>query len=550
MKNRFTLALALCFISFSAWAQFASHVTLQHTYTKAQVDSILSAQGLPSGFITTQYGVKVYKVIYNTVDADSLPTTASGLMVVPVQTACEVPILSYQHNNVFQKNDVPSRYRNEWFIGLAAGSIGLITVMPDGLGLGSSPGFHPFLHLQSEATSVIDMIRAAREVVDTTGTSFNSQLFLAGIAEGGYASLAAHQYIQQYLGPDIQVTGTGVITGYSDLSGTLQNTILSPNTYTDQSFLPATFITYNNIYHYAANDSDIFVYPYDTLLPHLYNGNYETYQINQQMPAVPNQVLQQSIIDTLQNDPTNFFTQLLRKNDPFNWTPHSKVDFLFCTADEVIPYQHAAVAYSHFIANGSVTVDTLNVGATYTHNLCRQFSTLVAIQVVRQLIFQPLQGYTSATAVTSAISSDGSVATHDTLGNAPYTWHWSTGDSTATVSGLAPGTYYVTVTDQSHCTLTDSAVVSFATGINDLSMADIKVYPNPTQGQLVIDWRNINEKVELMELLDINGNVIETPMLRNTAITTIDLSPEAKGVYILHIRAQSGKELRRKIILL
>jgi hypothetical protein len=278
MKNRFTLALFLSFISFGAWAQFASHVTLQHTYSKAQVDSILSAQGLPSGIITTHYGVKVYKVVYNTVGADSLPTIASGLMVVPVQTDAEVPILSYQHNNVFQKNDVPSRYRNEWFIGLAAGSIGLITVMPDGLGLGSSPGFHPFLHLQSEATSVIDIIRAAREVVDTIGTSFNSQLFLAGIAEGGYASLAAHKYIQQYLGPGMQVTGTGVITGYSDLSGTLQNTIVSNNTYTDPSFLPATFLTYNNIYHYAANDSDIFVYPYDTLLPHLYNGNYENYR--------------------------------------------------------------------------------------------------------------------------------------------------------------------------------------------------------------------------------------------------------------------------------
>jgi hypothetical protein len=81
-------------------------------------------------------------------------------------------------------------------------------------------------------------------------------------------------------------------------------------------------------------------------------------------------------------------------------------------------------------------------------------------------------------------------------------------------------------------------------------MANINVYPNPTQGQLVIDCRNTSEKVVSMELMDINGNIIETQTMRDDGLTTIDISPEAKGVYILHVVTQSGKELRRKIILL
>ncbi|MCW3126777.1 MAG: esterase/lipase [Bacteroidetes bacterium] len=550
MKKCFTLALAVCFLTITSHAQFASQVIFQHYFTKAQVDSILVASGVPAGILTTVYDVKTYKVIYNTVDADSQAITATGLMVVPQHTPCDVPMLSYQHNNLFRKSNAPSQYHYEWFIGLASGSLGLITVLPDGLGLGTGPGSHPFLHLQTEATAVIDMLRAAKESVDTTGASYNKQLFLAGISEGAYASLAAHQYIQTYLDPQMHVTGTGAIAGYYDMSGTMVNMILSNSNYNDPSFLPALFMSYNKVYHYAAHDSDIFVSPYDTLLPVLYNGSKEGYQINPQLPGVANQVLQQKIIDTLQNDPNNFFTQLLRKNDAYNWTPTSPVHMFFCTADEIVPYQHSAVAVDHFIANGSVTADTLNVGATYDHNLCGQFSTLAAIQLIKTLIFQPIEAHTYTTAATSATALDGTASVRDTMGDPPYSWHWSNGDSTATITGLAAGTYVVTTTDQSHCSRTDSVVVTFTNGVNDLSLDNIGVYPNPTRDQIVVDCRNSTEKIASLEILDINGNIIDAPAIKNTTSTHIDLSSNAKGIYILHLHTQSGKDLRRKIVLL
>jgi hypothetical protein len=550
MKKSFILALSI-FMTIAAQAQFASQVTFEHSYTKGEIDSILHAQGLPQGVLTTIYDVRVYKVIYHTVGADSLPTTASGLMVVPQGTSCEVPILAYEHNNIFKKTDAPSFYHYEWFVGLAAASLGLITVMPDGLGLGSGPGTHPFLQLQSEATPVIDMIRAAKEVVDTTGASNNSQLFLAGIAEGGYSALAAHQYIQTYLGSEMHVTGTGSIAGYYDLSGTMVNMILSDSTYTDQSYLPALFLGYNKTYNYATADSDIFVYPYDSIVPPLYNGTKEAYQINAILPTVPKHILQPSIIDTLQNDPNNFFTNLLRKNDAFNWAPTSPVNLFFCTADEIVPAQNAAVAYTHFVANGSTMVDTFNVGATYDHALCGQFSTLSAIQIIKLLIFQPITASVIAGPTTSATSPNGTVMVTDSLGNPPYSIQWSTGDTTAIVTGLTAGTYYVTVTDQSHCTLIDSGVVvSQIAGINDLSLSDINVYPNPTQGQLIIDYHHITDKIESIELLDINGNTVDAPAVKTTTTTTLNLSANAKGVYTLRIRSQSGSELRRKVVLL
>ena len=52
--------------------------------------------------------------------------------------------------------------------------------MPDYIGMGDSPGFHPYVHAKSEATASIDMVRAAREYLSTTNFVDNNELFLTG----------------------------------------------------------------------------------------------------------------------------------------------------------------------------------------------------------------------------------------------------------------------------------------------------------------------------------------------------------------------------------
>ncbi|MDX6192160.1 SprB repeat-containing protein, partial [Flavobacterium sp. Fl-318] len=66
---------------------------------------------------------------------------------------------------------------------------------------------------------------------------------------------------------------------------------------------------------------------------------------------------------------------------------------------------------------------------------------------------------TKQNATTAQSCSNGSATVTATGGTAPYTYLWSNGGTTATITGLTNGAYSVTVTDTNGCTFTESVVV-------------------------------------------------------------------------------------------
>jgi hypothetical protein len=66
----------------------------------------------------------------------------------------------------------------------------------------------------------------------------------------------------------------------------------------------------------------------------------------------------------------------------------------------------------------------------------------------------------TTTDVLCAGDADGTATAIPSGGAAPYTYEWNTGDTTQTITDLAPGTYCVTITDDLGCTSTDCGMVS------------------------------------------------------------------------------------------
>jgi gliding motility-associated-like protein len=88
-------------------------------------------------------------------------------------------------------------------------------------------------------------------------------------------------------------------------------------------------------------------------------------------------------------------------------------------------------------------------------------------------------------------NSDGSGSVTVVGGVAPYTYLWSSGQTSSTASGLSAGTYIVSIEDSAGCMVTDTAIIEVAMidaataftpngdGVNDFwTIGDMSLYPN------------------------------------------------------------------------
>lgn len=378
MKKLFPLFLFAA-ISFSLSSQVTISRTLITSLTKVQLDSTLDANGIPSLFVGTVYDIDVYKLIYNTVNYDSTPITASGLMIVPKNISCKMPLVSYQHGTTSRKEDGISRFNGqEALIVAIVASTGYMACAPDYLGLGDGPGMHRYQHAATEATATIDMIRATRESSDSVGLRLNGQVFLTGYSQGGHATMAAHKMIQQKIDNEMHVTASIPMSGAYDMSGVMVDLMLSDSTYPSPSYLAYIVSTWNPMYSLYDTLSRPLLYPYDSLQYIWFDGTHGLGYVDAQMTPVPKHIFKTDTIAAFASDTNHSFRLALKENDVNNWVPTSPVKMLFCRGDHYVPWQNSAVAYHKMTTLGCTMCDTVCVSETLEHQACAQFAVLVA----------------------------------------------------------------------------------------------------------------------------------------------------------------------------
>src|SRR5690349_4574932 len=120
---------------------------------RAAVTARLKADGFDPA--TDRYGVRTYRLVYRTVDAKGRPTTASGLLALPVNTPRDLTVVSFTHGTEVFRGDAPSMSPTGFEPGPAYtyASAGFAVSDPDYLGLGTGPGLHPWMDVPSETTA-------------------------------------------------------------------------------------------------------------------------------------------------------------------------------------------------------------------------------------------------------------------------------------------------------------------------------------------------------------------------------------------------------------
>lgn len=148
----------------------------------------------------------------------------------------------------------------------------------------------------------------------------------------------------------------------------------------------------------------------------------------------------------------------------------------------------------------------------------------------------------SATNATTNLSSDGTAAAIGSGGIGVISYLWSNGATTADISGLIPGDYYIVATDENGCTIENSlnpAVVGYdrLNGINQLQVESVDVFPNPFNTELNI-ITNISGSYQL-QLLDVLGRSLYNETLHSNRLTMEMPTSLPKGLYLVRL-VQNG----------
>jgi hypothetical protein len=206
--------LAACGGSDSPNGKLLESPTVLATITKAQ----LNAGPLVGLSGQARCDVKVVGLNYYTPGVRGETSNASGVLLVPTGEGCTgpAPLVAYAKGTDVQKPRTlanPTDGETGLLMAMYAGQ-GYAVVATDYLGFAKSGySYHPYLHADSEASSVIDSIRAARNAAGTVGASLSGKVMLTGYSQGGHASMAAHREIEKNLSSEINVVAGAHLAG-------------------------------------------------------------------------------------------------------------------------------------------------------------------------------------------------------------------------------------------------------------------------------------------------------------------------------------------------
>ncbi len=203
-KIKFIMGILFMFIS-SSFAQ-TPYTTLGptikykliDTYDVNRLNTILNSEipsitGVNPNYTPAKNDVKLYRVEYTSVvpEQNNRPTTASGLIAIPLTDSKTMPLLSYQHGTVYGKQEVPSfpekSFETRLIIAQFAGQ-GYAVIAADYFGMGTSPEKNSYMVGQSQQQACYDMYQASKVILEREQIK-TTDFFVAGWSQGGIVTM-------------------------------------------------------------------------------------------------------------------------------------------------------------------------------------------------------------------------------------------------------------------------------------------------------------------------------------------------------------------------
>ncbi|MBK7130355.1 MAG: T9SS type A sorting domain-containing protein [Crocinitomicaceae bacterium] len=222
-----------------------------------------------------------------------------------------------------------------------------------------------------------------------------------------------------------------------------------------------------------------------------------------------------------------------------NNTTTEEICFDDCDGTITVNASGGTLPYSYDIGSGPQ-------GSNIFSSLCQGTYNISVLdgdgcsQVISVTLNGPSE-ITGSTVVTDeSLGNDGAInlTAAGGTGTLDYAWTGPGGftASTQDISGLAAGTYSVTITDDNNCSIVISGIiVDSEVGISENGFNNLMIYPNPSTGIFTLDFGQFVSGETFISVRDITGRIIFTYQLTDDNMTQIDLASFADGTYYVQI---------------
>ncbi len=300
--------------------------------------------------------VEVYTIRYNTVFKEE-KIIASGLVVVP-KSDKKFPVISLQNGTTVEHKKAPTvNYKNSMlqFLNIIA-STGFIVAMPDYLGFGASEQItHPYLDKESTVQSIIDMLKAVKEL--TRGkirAKSNKDLYIAGYSQGGWSTLCLQKALELQNPEMFNLVASSCGAGPYSLE-IVTDFVLSQEIYEMPFFLAYVFNTMVQTGKIdQATIDKVVKEPYADKITTLFDGIRTGGEINGELSKKIKDFLTEDFIENYKTSPDfKVIRDELQRNSVAFWKTSIPTKLFHGTTDTYVPFATSQEAYDRMIELGT-----------------------------------------------------------------------------------------------------------------------------------------------------------------------------------------------------
>lgn len=346
--------------------------TVGSIVTASELDATVQGLGLQALTGAAKCEVTVAQINYRTAGVQvGEMTNASAAVLIPGGANCPgpFPLVAYARGTNLDKAHAMANSADPETSLLMAffASQGYAVVATDYLGYAlSNHPYHPYQHSDSEASAVVDSIRAARIAAPSLALALNGKVMVTGYSQGGHAAMAAQRAMERDNPAEFNLVAATHMAGAYRISASLMAGATNPIAGV-QLFVPFQIVSwqkaYGNVYDKA---SDVFNAPYDGYIENLMPFvNYPS--DGDKLPGgTPEEardaMFKPAYLTDLVTNPSNGTIVAAKRQDLLGWDPKAVTILCGGIGDPTVKFAvNAQPTYDDFRSRGGSNVTLVDV---------------------------------------------------------------------------------------------------------------------------------------------------------------------------------------------